>query len=179
MQSREQAIRERAYTIWESEGRPCAKERDHWLRAEHEINLTGYVVDQWPGYTIAQTETPKTAIPYGAVNRPDGNRNHGFLDLRDHPERVATIPEAEDSAAMQAILVALAAPGFRFMSLGCEHVLYPRREPKDDQPPFFCGGYIQVAYRDPALNTDPKRFIALAQRIRSEIPPIRRTLHRF
>jgi len=34
---REQAIRERAYTIWE-EGGPEGKHLHHWLRAEAEIN---------------------------------------------------------------------------------------------------------------------------------------------
>ena len=35
---REQAIRERAYTIWEEEGRPEGQHLHHWLRAEAEIN---------------------------------------------------------------------------------------------------------------------------------------------
>jgi hypothetical protein len=34
---REQAIQERAYAIWEEEGRPDGKDWDHWLRAEAEI----------------------------------------------------------------------------------------------------------------------------------------------
>jgi hypothetical protein len=35
--AREQAIRERAYAIWEEEGRPQGRDVDHWLRAETEI----------------------------------------------------------------------------------------------------------------------------------------------
>ena len=35
----EQAIRERAYAIWEETGRPEGCHLDHWLRAEAEINL--------------------------------------------------------------------------------------------------------------------------------------------
>jgi len=35
---REQAIRERAYAIWEEEGRPDGKHLEHWRRAEDEIN---------------------------------------------------------------------------------------------------------------------------------------------
>jgi hypothetical protein len=34
---REQAIRERAYAIWEEEGRRDGKDLDHWLRAEAEM----------------------------------------------------------------------------------------------------------------------------------------------
>jgi Protein of unknown function (DUF2934) len=34
---REQAIRERAYRIWEQEGHPDGKHEDHWFRAEAEV----------------------------------------------------------------------------------------------------------------------------------------------
>jgi hypothetical protein len=34
---RERNIRERAYAIWEKEGRPDGKSLDHWLQAEAEI----------------------------------------------------------------------------------------------------------------------------------------------
>jgi CHASE3 domain sensor protein len=40
-QPREQAIRERAYQIWEAEGRSEGKELDHWLRAEAEVIAIG------------------------------------------------------------------------------------------------------------------------------------------
>jgi hypothetical protein len=36
---KEQIIRERAYAIWEEEGRPEGSHLDHWLRAEAEMNL--------------------------------------------------------------------------------------------------------------------------------------------
>ena len=35
---REQAIRERAYAIWEEQGRPEGQHVSHWLRAEAEID---------------------------------------------------------------------------------------------------------------------------------------------
>jgi len=41
----EQAIRERAYAIWEEEGRPDRKEAQHWLRAEAEITSSRDNVD--------------------------------------------------------------------------------------------------------------------------------------
>jgi Protein of unknown function (DUF2934) len=37
---RERAIRERAYAIWEEEGRPEGQHVSHWLRAEAEIDST-------------------------------------------------------------------------------------------------------------------------------------------
>ena len=36
----EQAIRERAYAIWEEQGRPEGRHLEHWLRAEAEINIS-------------------------------------------------------------------------------------------------------------------------------------------
>lgn len=34
----EKAVRERAYAIWEEEGRPEGRHLDHWVRAEAEVN---------------------------------------------------------------------------------------------------------------------------------------------
>jgi len=46
---REQAIRERAYAMWEEEGRPDGKDLDHWYRAEAEIDSSGeYAKDKMP-----------------------------------------------------------------------------------------------------------------------------------
>jgi len=35
---RERRIRERAYAIWEEEGRPSGREHEHWTQAEDEIH---------------------------------------------------------------------------------------------------------------------------------------------
>ena len=37
---KEQAIGERAYAIWEEEGRPEGRDLDHWLRAEADLDLS-------------------------------------------------------------------------------------------------------------------------------------------
>lgn len=129
------------------------------------------IVMEGPGYTIARIDDAGTAVPYVAVDRTDGERNHGFIDLRDRPELAATIPEARDSNGMQAILRALNAPGFRFMSLGCARGLFPREDAKAGEQSHLYSGYIQVAYRDSALNADPAKFVALSQMILSGIQP--------
>ena len=33
-------VRQRAYELWESEGRPAGREYDHWLQAEREVAST-------------------------------------------------------------------------------------------------------------------------------------------
>jgi hypothetical protein len=40
-EQKEQAIRERAYAIWEEEGRPDGQDLEHWRRAEDEVNSAG------------------------------------------------------------------------------------------------------------------------------------------
>lgn len=37
MTNREQRIRERAYSIWESDGRLNGRHEDHWFQAEREL----------------------------------------------------------------------------------------------------------------------------------------------
>ncbi len=53
-EQKEQAIRERAYAIWEEEGRPDGKDLEHWLRAEAEINSA----DQEPKESHAVSIVP-------------------------------------------------------------------------------------------------------------------------
>lgn len=133
--------------------------------------MAATIIMQGPGFTIAQTDEAGTAVPYGAVDRPSGDRNYGFIDLRDRPELAITVPEAHDSIGMQEVLRALNARDFRFMSLGCARGLFPRQDAQAGEPTYLCGGYIQVAYRDSALNTDPGRFVALSQVILRGIFP--------
>jgi hypothetical protein len=37
----DEAIRRRAYEIWESEGRPDGRDREHWSRAQSEVGGVG------------------------------------------------------------------------------------------------------------------------------------------
>jgi hypothetical protein len=39
---REQAVRERAYAIWEQEGRPGDRDLPNWLKAEAEIDKRAF-----------------------------------------------------------------------------------------------------------------------------------------
>ena len=59
--SQEQQIRERAYAIWEGEGRPLNRAEAHWLQAEAEI--------------VRTAARPNGALPLAkraaAVRKPD------------------------------------------------------------------------------------------------------------
>ncbi|OCJ03724.1 hypothetical protein A6U87_17455 [Rhizobium sp. AC44/96] len=59
MNDREKAIRERAYSIWEREGRPEDRHTDHWLQAEHEI---GHSADQLEGDDLPRLDAIREAV---------------------------------------------------------------------------------------------------------------------
>ena len=40
MQQSEAAVAARAYEIWETEGRPHGRDKDHWLKAIAELSMT-------------------------------------------------------------------------------------------------------------------------------------------
>ncbi len=62
--SREQQIRERAYAIWEGEGRPANRAETHWLRAEAEIAREG----AQPDGRVARV--PRRAAPAAKKRSP-------------------------------------------------------------------------------------------------------------
>ncbi len=85
-------------------------------------------------------------VPYPPLF-DDIRRNHGFIDLRGHPARVAEVPEARESAALASLLRALAAPDSPLMSLGCdlgEHV--EAEAPEGGRE--VAGGYVQIVCAD-------------------------------
>lgn len=55
----ESAIRERAYAIWEAEGRPEGREWEHWRRAAQEV--AGNASQQENGFTAAMPRPTEKA----------------------------------------------------------------------------------------------------------------------
>jgi hypothetical protein len=64
----EEKVRERAYYIWEREGRPQGRESDHWHAAVLELQLEGVSTNgaKANGATAAPTEKPQEPVT-GAV----------------------------------------------------------------------------------------------------------------
>jgi len=140
--------------------------------------FSGYIVimaeivhHEGPGYRIAQTDIPMTAIPYPAVERQDGNVNHGFFDLRDHPELADQIPEVQKSRGIGDIVRAANAKGSAIMTLGCECALSPVEPSPEGTRSWRVGSYVSVAFRDPRRNSEPGALVRLAETILSRIPP--------
>lgn len=59
--NRDEQVRQRAYRIWEAEGRPDGMEADHWARAERE--LAAEKADAAPGQAPRRRPTSKASEP--------------------------------------------------------------------------------------------------------------------
>jgi hypothetical protein len=78
MTDRESLIKERAYSLWESEGNPDGRHEDHWVQAEQEI-------DGDNTQSLA-TDTQPPELFSGAIPLPDqsgtGNEERGVPPAR-------------------------------------------------------------------------------------------------
>jgi len=58
----EDSIRERAYKIWEREGRPHGRDYEHWVQARVELIAEATVVERPRNTMQASTSAPKPAV---------------------------------------------------------------------------------------------------------------------
>lgn len=130
--------------------------------------MSDHILYQGPGITIAQTDEALTAVPYGPQTHDDGDQNHGWVDLRDNPERVTNIPEAQKSAGLTTLLKALAEPG-ALMTSGCECGLFGGSAEMAHS--HYVGGYIDVMFRDGVLNTPENLYASIEQWLPGVPPP--------
>jgi hypothetical protein len=69
MDNREEAIRQRAYAIWEEQGMPQGEDMRHWLQAWQELADAGRGVDDAAALTRAG---PDDAVSAGSGVAPIG-----------------------------------------------------------------------------------------------------------
>jgi hypothetical protein len=74
--NKERRIRERAYQIWESEGKPHGRDDKHWRRAETEV----------------EQELAAPSSSSGSTPAPDGNGRGVSRPVKSHP----IVERAED-----------------------------------------------------------------------------------
>src|SRR5690606_6116645 len=120
------------------------------------------IVEEGPGFTIARTNKASTAVPYGPADRASGDINHGWMDLRGHPERVDEVPEAAKSAGLARLLRAIADPVSKVMSSACECAAFERSPDDNEGAAWQVGGFVITMFLDGDRNTDPRELIQLA-----------------
>jgi hypothetical protein len=85
-------------------------------------------------------------------------KNHGFVDVRGRPDFASEIAEGAGSSAMQALLIALAQPGSKLFTIGCD--IGAKRV--DGDIPYTAGGYIQIMNSEYARR-EPDDYARFAQ----------------
>lgn len=70
---RDEQLRQRAYRIWEAEGRPDGMEADHWARAERELAVEEEGVVPAPAPPRRRKSTASGAAA-GVVGAPGGEK---------------------------------------------------------------------------------------------------------
>lgn len=133
-----------------------------------ETQVEDEIIYQGPGYTIARTYKAETLVPYGRAERPEGAINHGWIDLCDHPERVAEIPEAKRSVGLSKLLRVIADPASEIMSSACECCAFELGA-EVDGPRWHVGGFVMVMFRDADRNVDAQNLVDMARYILSGI----------
>lgn len=109
---RDRKVRDRAYALWESEGRPAGRHDDHWYRASNEVDTDPPSAPEPTPAAKAEakpraTKTVKAAIPTSDKPYP---KDEGADDLekattkakRAAPRKAAAVrpaPAAKASAA--------------------------------------------------------------------------------
>jgi hypothetical protein len=132
--------------------------------------MTDTILESGQGFVIALSDIAVSAVPYRAEDRDDGQRNHGFIDIVDHPELAVSIPEAQKSPGLLSLLKAINAQDSAFFSIGCECGMFSR-DAKENEPDRYVGSYIAIAYRQPEYNK-PERLKELAIEILERFGPI-------
>lgn len=77
MADRETRIRERAHELWESEGRPEGRERDHWERAAREVDGEGSQDSSDRGALNNREEIPTASVGSASGLQPGGTSPGG------------------------------------------------------------------------------------------------------
>lgn len=125
------------------------------------------VLHQGAGFTIAASDEANTCVPYSEADHGQGERNHGYLDLRDNPERVQQIPEAQKTAGLAAFLEAISTSP-TIQSTTCEAAVF---SPVGDRELFQGGSFINVMFRDEEQMKDPGALEALALYLLQGVQP--------
>jgi len=124
-------------------------------------------------YVIATSTELGPAVPYPSADHQDGNFNYGFADLREQPELIEKIPEAQGKPGLLTLLRTINSPGSPIMSVGCANGIFTVDIPVPNGPQCYIGSYIDVAFRDVTLATEDN-LLAFSKSIIAQRKPTNR-----
>lgn len=100
------------------------------------------------------------AVPYPAVDRRGGEKNHGYRRVKGNDEAVALIPEVEGFPEYRDFLTALNSIDSPVESVGCEKGFFPVSNNPDIKSQL--GSYTDIIFSDFNSNSSPENLLYLA-----------------
>jgi hypothetical protein len=191
---REQAIRERAYAIYEEEGHPDGKALDHWLRAEAEIVSADKYAGERGSADVLQkllaawepchalSDLPENPVKlwgeggYGVwlaatwgppVPYPQADHENGHnYGYRRVKGDLSSICQIPEVEGWPELCQILRVINAFDSPIESVGCEKGYSSPKDtNAPPVMLGSYIDVIFTDLALNERPQNFLALVSRL--------------
>lgn len=98
------------------------------------------------------------AIPYGGFGevREDGGANHGFKNLKGHPERIADVPELVADGALAHLVEVVNRPSGALFTVGCVSGIAV--QPGQG---YYRTGYVEVAFNSKEQASDLGSYMDL------------------
>lgn len=93
-------------------------------------------------------------VPYRSdgVLRDDGDANHGFINLKGHPERLADVPELARDEALRVCVALLNEPDSAFGTVGCVSARV------DEPEGHRVTGYVEFAFDSAEMIADAANY---------------------
>ena len=128
------------------------------------------VLVQVPGLSIRKRGIAHALVPYEGRVRSNGSEIFDWIDPRERPDRIDTIPEARDWPGMQALLRVANLPGAGFITTGCDSGSYVTKD-ENGAEVHVAGGYVMFTFESQEQNADAESLVGLAQSIRARLRP--------
>lgn len=94
-------------------------------------------------------------IPYGPVDRENGDRNHGFANLKSNPSLMAQVPELQADPDLMQLVAQINAAHTGLFTVGCVS------GDSGDGQEHWRGGYVELAWNSIAHSGDAARYFPL------------------
>ncbi len=127
------------------------------------------VLERGDTYRIYTTDAQALAVPYLPMTDMHKRKDHGYFDLRDKPEAVAKIAEAQGQPGLTVFLEQVNAAGKGLMSVACSveaaKVRSGAAAPEgEDAPTDFIDSTVDITFRTSEL-ANGENMLVVARRL--------------
>ena len=122
-----------------------------------DVELDAPALPAVPYLNVLSVSPIAKQVPYEGtgVRRPDGGSNFGFVNLKEHPERIDSIPELAADPALRSLVTTLARPETSLFAIACDSRTI------SDERGCRHQGYVELAFNDRERVTDAAQVFRL------------------